>query len=290
MAPTDFIWNHVRGGQQSLSWSETTRLSVGLRGLSWSETPRLSVGLRGLSWSETPRLSVGLRVQMRRRVAGDDPRTDQNNDGKGVKRAEVPPTKLSWLPGGCFSVWSSVCVSGSWSCTCLLSVPVLGAGWWSRAPWPLPSWLAAAPVFLVPASVLVFARKGDVPRTDPVVPLPVRYWSVDIKGVFLRWYSFDDFWQSVSARSQPTGGGRTSACRAGSPWRFTFPSMSLSSLLFASIVRLFQPATSSVGPRPLSEHALYYSPFFYLAFTCRSTAVLTSTTKLFPHSFTENGF
>ena len=204
MASTDFILNHVRRGQQSLSWSETTRLSV---------------GLRGLSWSETPRLSVGLRVQVRRRVAGDDPRTDQNNDGKGVKRAEVPPAKLSWLPGGCFSVWSSVCVSGSWSCTCLLSVPVLGAGWWSRVPWPLPSWLAAAPVCLVPASVLVFVRKGDVPRTDPVVPLPVRasfryslvcwqYWSVDIEGVFLRWYSFDDFWQSVSTRFQPTGGGR----------------------------------------------------------------------------------
>ena len=66
-------------------------------------------------------------------------------------------------------------------------------------PWPLPSWLAAAPVFLVPAPVLAFVREGDVPRTDPVVPLPVRasfryslvcwqYWSVDIVGVFLRWY------------------------------------------------------------------------------------------------------
>ena len=39
---------------------------------------------KSLSWSETPRLSVGLRVQVRRRVAGDDPRTDQNDDGKGV--------------------------------------------------------------------------------------------------------------------------------------------------------------------------------------------------------------
>ena len=58
MAPIDFIWNHERRGQQSLSWSETPRLSVGLRGLS----------------CETPRLSVGLRVEVRRRVAGDDPK------------------------------------------------------------------------------------------------------------------------------------------------------------------------------------------------------------------------
>ena len=136
MAPTDFIWNHERGrGQQSRSWSETTRLSVGLRGLSWSETPRLSVGLRGLSWSETPRLSVGLRVQVRQRVAGDGPRTDQN---KGVKSAEVPPAEnFPGCPGGCLSAvcapWSSVCVSGSWSCGCLVlpgvgcRVPVSGA-------------------------------------------------------------------------------------------------------------------------------------------------------------------
>ena len=48
---------------------------------------------------------------MRRRVAGDDPRTDQNNDGKGVNRAEVPPAKLSWMPGGCLSVGRpSVCL------------------------------------------------------------------------------------------------------------------------------------------------------------------------------------
>ena len=46
---------------------------------------------------------------------------------------------------------------------------VLGGG--LGCPWPLPSWLAAAPVFLVLAPVLVFVRKGDVPRTDPVVSL-----------------------------------------------------------------------------------------------------------------------
>ena len=102
---------------------------------------------------------------MRRRVAGDDPRTDHNNDGKGVKRAEVPPAEnFPGCPGVCLSAWSSVCVSGSWSCACLVFP---GAGRRSLG-------LAAAPVFLVPAPVLAFVRKGDVPRTDPVVPLPER--------------------------------------------------------------------------------------------------------------------
>ena len=192
MTPTDFIWNHERRGQQSLSWSETTRLSV---------------GLRGLSWSETPRLSVGLRVQVRQRVAGDGPRTDHNNDGKGVKRAEVPPAEnFPGCPGGCLS---AVCVLGRRS-VCLgpglaavWSFPVLGAGWRSRVPWPLPSWLAAALAFLVPAPVLVFVRKGDVPRTDPVVPLPVRasfrYTQVLWRyfGVLLRllcWHYWEVLW------------------------------------------------------------------------------------------------
>ena len=134
------------------------------------------------------------------------------------------------------------------------SFPALGAGWRSRVPWSLPSRLAAAPVFLVPAPGLVFVRKGDVPRTVPVVPLPVRapfkyslvcwlYWSVDIEGVFLRWYISWLFSlltaSSVSGKASPRAfnplagtGGRTSTCRAGSPWRFTFPSMSLSPPLF----------------------------------------------------------
>ena len=108
------------------------------------------------------------------------------------------------------------------------SFPVLVVGCRSLVPWPLPLWLVAAPVFLVPAPVLAFVGKGDVPRTVPVVPLPVRasfryslecwqYWSVDFEGVFLRWYiswftplphSFVDFWQSFSTCFQPTGGGR----------------------------------------------------------------------------------
>ena len=226
MVPTDFIWNHERRGQQSLSWSETQRLSV------------------------------GLRVQVRQRVAGDGPRTDQNNDGKGVKRAEVPPAEnFPGCPGGlpfcCLRplVGPSVCLG--LGLVLVWSFPVLGAGWRSRVPWPLPSWLDAAPVFLVPAPVLVFVRKGDVPRTDPVVPLPERapfryslvcwqYWSVDIVGVFLRWYVwwvippphiFVDFWQaSPRALNPPAGaGGRASTCRAGSLWRFQVP---LPSVLF----------------------------------------------------------
>ena len=66
----------------------------------------------------------------------------------------------------------SVCLGPGFVAVC--SFLVLGVGCRSRVPWPLPSSLAAALVFLVPAPVLVFVRKGDVPRTDPFVPLPVR--------------------------------------------------------------------------------------------------------------------
>ena len=119
VAPTDFIWKQKRAGQQSLNWSETTR-----------------DGLRGLSWSETRRLSVGLRVQVRQRVAGDGPRNDQNNDGKGVKRAEVPPAEnFPGCPGGCLS--AAVCV---WVLVLWLFVPsrcwVLGAGLGCPGPFP----------------------------------------------------------------------------------------------------------------------------------------------------------
>ena len=121
--------------------------------------------------------------QVRPRVAGDDPRTYHNNDGKGVKRAEVPPAeKFPGCPGGCLSAWSSVCVSGSWSCAGLVFP---GPGRW-------------------------------VSVSGALFPCGL-YWSVDIEGVFLRWYilwfipfphSFVDFWQGVSTRFQPTGGGR----------------------------------------------------------------------------------
>ena len=79
----------------------------------------VSVGLRhrvSLSWSE---------VQVRRRVAGDDPRTDHNNDGKGCKERKYRQRNFPGCPGGCLSAWSSVCVSGSWCCGCLV-LPCVG--------------------------------------------------------------------------------------------------------------------------------------------------------------------
>ena len=193
---------------------------------------------------------------MRQRVAGDGPRTDQNNDGKEVKRAEVTPVENFpgcpwWLPFCCLRplvvrpcVWVLVlCLFGPSRCW------VLGAGWRSRVPWPLPSWLAAAPVFLVPASVLAFVRKGDVKRHSLVY---WQYWSVDIVGVFLRWYilwftppphNFDAFCQSVSTRFQPTGGGRWKNLRLQSTLSGGLRFLLCLSLVsaFASIVWLFQP-------------------------------------------------
>ena len=138
MAPTDFIWNHERRGQQSLSWSETTRLSV------------------------------GLRVQVRQRVAGDGPRTDQNNDGKGVKRAEVPPAEnFPGCPGGCLSAvcvpWSSICVSGSWSCGCLV---LPGVGCWVPVSGALASSLVVGCCPCLPGSGFCagFREKGRRPK------------------------------------------------------------------------------------------------------------------------------
>ena len=91
----------------------------------------------------------------------------------GVKSGSTASETFLVCPGGCLSAWSSVCVSGSRSCGCLF---LPGLGCWVLVPGALapPSPVAAAPVFLVPAPVLAFVRKGDVPRTDPVVPLPVR--------------------------------------------------------------------------------------------------------------------
>ena len=225
MVPTDFIWNHERRGQQSLSWSETTRLSV------------------------------GLRVQVRQRVAGDGPRTDQNNDGKGVKRAEVPPAEnIPGCPGGCFSAvcvpWSSVCVSGSWSCACLLSVPVLGAGWWSRVPWPLPV-VGCCPCLPGSGFCAGFREKGRRPKNRSrrsfarvglfqVFPgilavLECRYRGRILTLVRMVGYSPSSHLRrfmkaSPRALNLPAGaGGRASTCRAGSPWRFQVP---LPSVLF----------------------------------------------------------
>ena len=113
--------------------------------------------------------------QVRRRVAGDGPRTDQKKDGKGgEKSGSTASGKLSWLPrwlSFCLVVRPCVWVLVSW-----LFVPswswVLGAGLGCPGPFPR-GWLLPLS-FLVPAPVLVFVRKGDDPRTDPVVPLPVR--------------------------------------------------------------------------------------------------------------------
>ena len=132
------------------------------------------------------------------------------------------------------------------------SFPALGAGWRSRVPWPLPSWLAAAPVFLVPAPVLAFVRKGDVPRTDPFVSLPVR-------GFFRYSHVFWRYWEVlwrfipppisfvrislwVSSRFRPA-----STWRAGSPWRLcVFLFSSRRSLSFAFVLTLL--VTGCVSP------------------------------------------
>ena len=114
----------------SMDWSATLNPSRTCKHMSCRLVTRPSRGMhRNPSQVLSARcLSVGLRVRVRRRVAGDDPRTDHNNDGKGVKRAEVPPAEnFPGCPGVCLSAWSSVCVSGSWSCACLVFP---GAGRW----------------------------------------------------------------------------------------------------------------------------------------------------------------
>ena len=230
MAPTDFIWNHERWGHQSLSWSET------------------------------PRLSVGLRVQVRRRVAGDDPRTDHNNDGKG---------------GGCLSVWSSVCVSGSWSCACLVFP---GAGRWVSVSVLASSLVVGCcPCLPGSGSCAGFREKGRRPknrsrrsfaRAGPFQVFPGmlavlerryrdRILTLVHRGLFpLLTASSVSGKASPHAFNPPAGAsGRTSTCRAGSPWRFTFPSLSLSSLLFVSIVASLVPLYRYVSPRTVSEVA-----------------------------------
>ena len=66
-----------------------------------------------------------------------------------VKRAGVASAVLSWLPG-----WLPLC-------------PVVCLCFWFLV------LCLFAPVFLVLAPGLAFMRKGDVPRTDPFVSLPV---------------------------------------------------------------------------------------------------------------------
>ena len=152
MAPTDFIWNHVRGGQQSLRWSETTRLSVGLRGLSWSETPRLSVGLR-------PGAAA---------CRGRRPKNRSQQRRKGGEKSGSPASgKLSWLPWWlpfcCLRPWSSVCVSGSWSCGCFV---LPGVGCWVAVSGALASSLVVGCCPCLPGSGFCagFREKGRRPK------------------------------------------------------------------------------------------------------------------------------
>ena len=128
--------------------------------------------LQSLSWSETPRLSVGLRFQVWRRVAGDDPRTDQINDGKGVKRAGVPPAKLSWLPGWLsFCLVVRVCV---WFLVLCLFALRTGVGCWVVVSGALVSSLVVGCCPCLPGSGFCAGFRGKgrrpYPRTIPVVP------------------------------------------------------------------------------------------------------------------------
>ena len=157
--------NYERKG---LSWSES---------LSWSETSHeQSSTLHGLSHLFLTRKTHardGAKCDSVSRATTQEP--IKTTMGKGVeKTGSTAGGKLSWLPGLLsFCLVVGLCV---WVLVLRLFGPslcwVLGGG--LGCPGPLPSWLAAAPVFLVPAAVLAFVRKGDVPRTDPVVPLPVR--------------------------------------------------------------------------------------------------------------------
>ena len=192
---------------------------------------------------------------MRQRVAGDGPRTDQNNDGKGVKRAEVPPAEnFPGCPGGCLSAvcvpWSSVCVSGSWSCGCLV---LPGVGCWVPVSGALASSLVVGCCPCLPGSgsCAGFREKGRRPKNRSrrsfaraglfqVFPgilavLERRYRGRILTLVRMVGYSPSSHLRrfmkaSPRALNPPAGaGGRASTCRAGSPWRFQVP---LPSVLF----------------------------------------------------------
>ena len=193
---------------------------------------------------------------MRQRVVGDGPRTDQNIDRQGVKRSEVPPAEnFPGCLGGCLSgvcvPWSSVCVSGSWPCCCLF---LPGAGCWVPVSGALASSLWLLPCLPGSGSCTGFRGKGRRPKNRSrrsiaraglfqVFPgmlavLVRRYRGCILTLVRIVVYSPSFIASPISGKASPHAfnppagaGGRTSACRAGSQWRFTFPSMSLSSLL-----------------------------------------------------------
>ena len=191
---------------------------------------------------------------MRQRVAGDGPRTDQNNDGKEVKRAEVPPVEnFPGCPGGCLSAvcvpWSSVRVSGSWSCACLV---LPGVGCWVAVAGALASSLVVGCCPCLPGSGFCagFREKGRRPKNRSrrsfarvglfqVFPgilavLECRYRGRILTLVHIVVYSPS----SQLRRFLPKRLNTLSTHRRGpveepppaehSQWRFTFPSMSLS--------------------------------------------------------------
>ena len=187
---------------------------------------------------------------MRQRVAGDGPRTDQNNDGKGVKRAEVPPVEnFPGCPGGCLSAvcvpWSSVRVSGSWSCACLV---LPGVGCWVAVAGALASSLVVGCCPCLPGSGFCagFREKGRRPKNRSrrsfarvglfqVFPGILAVLERRYRGRILTLVHICGFFlpKRLNTLSTHRRGPVEEPPRAEhSQWRFTFPSMSLSRLCF----------------------------------------------------------
>ena len=177
---------------------------------------------------------------------------------------------------------------------------MLGAGWWSRAPWPLPSWLAAALVFRFCAG---FRKKGRRPKNRSrcsfaraglfqVFPgmlavLERRYQGCILTLVQLRRFLAKRFRALSTHRRGPVeeppraeralrGGLRFLICL--SRLCFLLPSCGCSNL---------RPLLWAQGrfPNTLSIVRPFLSCVHVSKYSCS-----TSTTKLFPHSFTENAF
>ena len=179
-----------------------------------------------------------------------------------MKRAKVPPAEnFPGCPGGCLSAWSSVCVSGSWSCACLV-FPCAGR-WVSVSGASLV--VGCCPGLPGSGSWAGFREKGRRPknrsrrsfaRAGPFQVFP----GVGCTGASIsRAYSYAGTYRglfllltasSVSGKASPRAfnplagaGGKTSNMQSGLSVEVyvTFPSMSLSSLLFASTVTCHVP-------------------------------------------------
>ena len=168
-----------------------------------------------------------------------------------MKRAEVPPAEyFSGCPGGCLS---AVCVLGLGpGLVAVCSFPLLGAGWRSRGPWPLPSWLAAALSSWLRLLYWLSWERATSLESFPSFHCPcstgasisrVYSYAGTYRGLLPLPHSFADFWQSVSTRFQPTGGVRWKNLRVQSGLSVEVYVSFYVSLVsaFASIVRLFQP-------------------------------------------------